>query len=281
MKTVRLPAVSGFFYEGDARRLRQSVESQLSARPRWQRGSWRALLLPHAGHVYSGHIAGLGVSSVEWPATVLLLGPNHRGHGARAAVSPADAWRTPLGDVPVDASLASDLLAASDDLERDDSAHAAEHALEVILPFLQVARPDVSVVCVSIGEPELALCTGVGHAVATVVKERAATGREVAIVVSSDLNHYLPKEKNARKDESALEALTLGDPEELFERVLYREQISMCGILPATALLSALAELGPSHAVVLAHGDSADAGGDADRVVGYASVVWETKERTE
>jgi AmmeMemoRadiSam system protein B len=95
--------------------------------------------------------------------------------------------------------------------------------------------------------------------------------------VSSDLNHYLPKAKNAAKDERAIDALLLGNPEELFDRVLVRERISMCGILPATALLVALAELGSAPGRVVARGDSADAGGEESRVVGYASIVWEAE----
>jgi AmmeMemoRadiSam system protein B len=237
------------------------------------------VLLPHAGYVYSGRIAAKGVAAVSWPARAILLGPNHRGVGVAAALSPASAWRTPLGDVPVDRPLAEALLAACPDLKENASAHAQEHALEVLLPFLQAVRPDLSVVCVSLGEPDLDLCLSVGSAAAQVVQEAEDRGDErIALVVSSDLSHYLPRKENRKKDDRALDALLMGDPRELFTRVLFREHISMCGILPSTALLAALGSLPGNTPALLAHGDSADAGGDEDRVVGYASVLWSSEE---
>jgi hypothetical protein len=280
--SVRHPAVAGLFYEGGARALRTEVESFLSAapRPRLAETSWRALLLPHAGHVYSGAICGAGVGSVELPGTVLLIGPNHQGEGAGVSLSDAGAWRTPLGDVPVARALVDELLAAEPAIRLDGVAHRREHSLEVIVPFLQAARPGVSIACLSIGEPDLGLCLAVGRAVARAVTSLEAGGSRVALVVSSDLNHYLPREKNREKDDRALDALLAGDPAELFGRVLLRERISMCGVLPATALLEALRGLPPVAARLVARGDSGDAFGDTSRVVGYAAVVWETRPRT-
>lgn len=278
---VRLPAVAGLFYEGGARELRTEVEARLSGAgvPRVPEGSWRALLLPHAGHVYSGGVCAAGVGAVDLPATVLLLGPNHRGEGAGAALSTA-AWRTPLGDVPAARGLAAELLAADAGIETDERAHRREHALEVILPFLQASRPDVSVACLSLGAPDLGACLAVGRAVAGAVSRLEARGERVALVVSSDLNHYLPRVRNREKDDRALDALLGGDPAELFERVLVRERISMCGVLPATALLEALRHLPPTHPRLLARGDSGDAFGDTSRVVGYAAVIWEARRGT-
>jgi AmmeMemoRadiSam system protein B len=272
--SVRPPAVAGTFYEGDPERLRRTVTTLLSEGAGARRERFSALLLPHAGHVYSGRIAAIGVGAVSWPRRVLLLGPNHRGTGAGVAVSPASAWRTPLGDVPVDAPLAEALTRQSRDITWDARAHAQEHAIEVILPFLQVARPDLTAVCVSLGEPDLGLCLEVGRAVANVVAKAKEDGDPVAVVVSSDLSHYLPRALNRAKDDRALDALAGGDPVELFGRVLERERITMCGILPATALLESLRLAGGARAEVLAHGDSSDAFGDESRVVGYASVLW-------
>lgn len=278
--TVRPPAVAGLFYEADPAALRRTVEGYVGAAPapRLPTGRFRAVLLPHAGHVYSGRIAGLGVGAVEWPEAVILLGPNHTGRGAAASVSPASAWETPLGAVPVDARLRDDLLVSCRRLALDEAAHRQEHSLEVILPFLQAVRPDVRIVCVSMGDPDLSLCRDVGEAVAGAVSRSAEEGVRVAIVVSSDLNHYLPRAQNRKKDDRALDALLAGDPDELFDRVLVKEGISMCGILPATALLVALRRLGGARAELLAHGDSSDAGGGASRVVGYASVLWSLPE---
>jgi AmmeMemoRadiSam system protein B len=158
----------------------------------------------------------------------------------------------------------------------DGTSHRREHSLEVIVPFLQAARPDVSLAFLSLGEPALDACLSVGRAVARAVTRLEAGGGRVALVVSSDLNHYLPREKNREKDDRALEALLAGDPVELFERVLVRERISMCGVLAATALLEALRGLPPTRPRLVAQGDSGDAFGDTSRVVGYAAVLWET-----
>jgi len=275
--SVRPPAVAGTFYEAEPARLRLTVDRLLAARRGTPRpaGSWRALLLPHAGHIYSGGIAAAGVASVVWPKTVLLLGPNHHGLGSAAALSPDDAWKTPLGEVPRSEALAKDLLALCPALEEDGVAHRLEHSLEVIVPFLQVAAPGLSMVCVSIGEPDPALCLAVGEAVAGAVQRAEARGESVAVVVSSDLNHFLPRERNRAKDDQALAALRAGDPRAFFTTIHERERISMCGVLPATALLRALQILGTAPAAIVAQGDSGDAFGDLTRVVGYAAVLWE------
>ena len=281
--SVRPPAVAGTFYEAEPARLRLTVDRLLAARRGTPRpaGSWRALLLPHAGHVYSGGIAAAGVASVVWPKTVLLLGPNHHGLGSAAALSPDDAWKTPLGEVPRSEALAKDLLALCPALEEDGVAHRLEHSLEVIVPFLQVAAPGLSMVCVSIGEPDPALCLAVGEAVAGAVQRAEARGESVAVVVSSDLNHFLPRERNRAKDDLALAALRAGDPRAFFTTIHERERISMCGVLPATALLRALEILGAAPPRIVAQGDSGDAFGDLSRVVGYAAVLWETAAGTE
>ncbi len=203
--------------------------------------------------------------------------------GSRAAnsLSPAAAWRTPLGDVPASAHLAADLLSLCPEIREDEVAHRDEHSLEVILPFLQKAAADLSIVCVSIGEPELALCLAVGDAVAGAVRRAQERGERVAIVVSSDLNHYLPRTQNRMKDDRALAALKGGEPQAFFEAILGRERISMCGVLPATALLRALEILGTAPPRIVAQGDSGDAFGDLSRVVGYAAVLWEAAAGTD
>jgi hypothetical protein len=180
----------------------------------------------------------------------------------------------------VDEELGDELLAACPGLEADAAAHRHEHSLEVLLPFLQEAAPALSIACVSLGEPDPHLCAAVGDGVSKVVAAREARGERVAIVVSSDLNHYLPRRENRSKDDHALLALRGGDPEAFFDTILRRERISMCGVLPATALLRALALLGAGPAEVVAQGDSGDAFGDVSKVVGYASVLWPRSKET-
>ncbi len=283
---TRPPAVAGLFYDGEARELSRHVERLLSR----ARGAdaprspvppdrWRALLLPHAGYVYSGGVAATGISAVEWPGTVLLVGPNHTGLGRAAALSPAEAWRLPTGDVRVSARLTGLLAGESPAIALDAKAHEREHSIEVLLPLVAAARPGIEIACLCLAEHRLPALLEIGRAIARAVRRfEEETGERVAIVVSSDLSHFLPKEENGRQDRRALEALVEGDPSALHERVAVRERISMCGVFPATALLEALRSLAPARARVLAHADSADAGGEPSRVVGYAAVLWTAPE---
>ena len=276
---TRPPAVAGLFYEGDAQALSRTVAGLLEAargpRPPVPARRFRALLLPHAGYVYSGAVAAAGFAAVEWPRTVLFLGPNHTGQGRPLALSPSAAWRTPVGDLPRSERLSRLLAEEASGLDQDARAHDGEHSIEVMLPFLLSVRPDAEIACVSVAEPRLEPLRSLGRSVARAVSRfEEETGGRVAVVVSSDMSHFLSKKENGERDRRALEALLAGSPDELYARVVVRERISMCGVLPATVLLEALAHLSPTAGTLLRHSDSADAGADPRRVVGYAAVLW-------
>ena len=264
---VRPPAVAGAFYEARPDRLERDVRSHLppGSSPRPAFGA----IVPHAGYVYSGPVAGAVYAQIRIPSTCVVLCPNHTGFGAAAALDPSDAWRTPLGDVPVDRRLADRLAALAPSLEADRVAHAREHSLEVQLPFLQVLRPDVAIVPVCLGAPRLALCREVGEALAAIASEEP---EPPLLLASSDMNHYESREEGRRKDDLALARIGALDPEGLFQTVL-AESISMCGFLPATALLFAARAAGATAARVVARRDSGDETGDTSSVVGYAGVI--------
>jgi len=264
---VRRPAVAGSFYDGDAKQLARDVREHLGE-PAGAEPAFGAIA-PHAGYIYSGPVAGAVYARIEVPATAVVLCPNHTGRGARAAVDPSDAWRTPLGDVRVDKDLARRLMELAPSLREDSSAHAGEHSLEVQLPFLQLRRPDVAIVPVCLGAPDLALCREVGHALATLMTE---TEEPPLLVASSDMNHYESRAVGRAKDDRALARVQALDPEGLF-RTVVAENITMCGFLPATALLFAAREAGVSSARVVARRDSGDETGDTSSVVGYAGVI--------
>ena len=267
--TIRPAAVAGLFYEGRPERLREHVLGHLRAAGDPPREKALGAIVPHAGYVYSGSVAGAVYARLEIPATVVILCPNHTGRGARAALDPSDAWRTPLGDVPVDRKLANRLRELAPSLEPDAAAHAKEHSLEVQLPFLQAVRPDVAIVPVCLGAHDLALCAEVGRALAALRSERA---EPPLLLASSDMNHYEPRAVGRRKDDRALARVEAVDPEGLFATVV-AESISMCGFLPATALLFAARAEGVSGARTIARRDSGDETGDVSSVVGYAGVV--------
>lgn len=264
---VRPPAVAGAFYDAEAGQLERDVRAHLSpeGRPEPAFGA----IVPHAGYVYSGPVAGAVYARLRVPRVAVILGPNHTGRGAAAAVDPSGAWRTPLGDVAVDRRLARRLMELSPSLTEDGVAHAREHSLEVQLPFLQVLRPDLCFVPVCLGAPDLDLCREVGRALATLAAEEK---EPPLLLASSDMNHYESRQIGRRKDALALARIEALDPEGLFRTVL-SENITMCGFLPATALLFAARAAGVVEARVVARHDSGDETGDTSSVVGYAGVI--------
>jgi len=261
----RDPAVAGQFYTDDAATLSVQVDRFLAAGT--EKLPAHGIVAPHAGYVYSGAIAGAVYARVQVPARVVVLGPNHTGIGAAAALWPArSAWRTPLGDVPVDLELTA-ALAASSLVTPDTRAHRLEHALEVQVPFLQRARPGVSIAALCLTHLALEDCVQIGRTVAA-----AASAAGALVVASSDMSHYIPAPDAARKDHRAIERILALDPQGLYE-VVHSEDISMCGIIPTTVMLVAARLMGATRAELVRYGHSGEVSGDDDRVVGYAGIA--------
>ncbi len=264
---VRPPAVAGMFYEARRERLERDVRSYLEFEG--ERRSAFGAIVPHAGYIYSGPVAGAVYARLSLPSAAVILCPNHTGRGAPAALEPSEAWETPLGEVPVNRRLAARLLELISALEEDAAAHRREHSLEVQLPFLQVLRPDISFVPICLGLPDLLLCREIGNALAALSREEP---EPPLLLASSDMNHYESRQVGRRKDGLALACIEALNPEGLFATV-QSESISMCGYLPATALLFAAKAAGASSAQVIARRDSGDQTGDISSVVGYAGVI--------
>ena len=269
---VRPPAVSGRFYPSDPVELRATVATML-ADARATPAPVRAIIVPHAGYIYSGHTAAQVFARVAIPGLVVILAPNHTGISqATSGVSlwEAGAFRTPLGDVPVAADAAALLRDISKGfVEVDHEAHGAEHAVEVELPFLQVRRADVRIVPVVIAWDAWEAARALGDILARFV---TATSEPVLLLASSDLNHYEPSGVSEKKDARALDAVQALDGEELLARCK-RERISMCGRGPAAVVLCAAQDLGAKRAEVVDYRHSGWVSGDNTRVVGYAGVV--------
>lgn len=262
---IREPAVAGTFYPAGAAALGTGVDRHLGTgrHPAPALG----LLAPHAGYVYSGAVAGATYAAVEVPARAVVLGPNHTGLGfSRAALSPAEAWRTPLGRVTQDGPLCEALIQAPG-VSPDAAAHAREHSLEVQLPFLQRLRPDLAIAGLCLSHLSYAECERLAGAVAEAAK---ATG--ALLVASSDMSHYLPAAEARLVDARALEPLLALDAEGLYQRV-HAEEITMCGVIPAVVMLLAARALGARSAELVRYAHSGEVNGDDDRVVGYAGVV--------
>jgi AmmeMemoRadiSam system protein B len=266
----RTASVAGTFYPGRAAELRDMVRELMGADDRTPRLRALAVVSPHAGYVYSGAVAGAVFSSVEIPATCVILGPAHREIGPRFAIQKTGAWETPLGEVPIDDFLAGLILAGSPLVRDDPVAHRFEHSLEVQVPFLQVARPDVSIVpiCVSY-EAGYGDLEALGRALAGAV---TASGREALLVASTDMSHYISRARAAELDGLAIERILRLDPRGLYD-VVERRGITMCGVRPTTAVLVAARELGASRAGLVRYATSGEVTGDDREVVGYAGIT--------
>jgi len=233
----------------------------------------RAAIVPHAGYIYSGPTAAAVFAGVTIPGLVIILAPNHTGVcEAKSGVSlwETGAFRTPLGEVPVDADAAQALRAISPGLvEIDHDAHRAEHAVEVELPFLQMLRSDVRIVPLVIAWDGWERAQALGEMLARLVR---AAGEPVLLLASSDLNHYESAAVTEQKDASVLEPIRSLDGQELLTRCR-KERVSMCGRGPAAVVLAAARALGAKQAEVVDYRHSGWVSGDNARVVGYAGVV--------
>jgi AmmeMemoRadiSam system protein B len=261
----REPAVAGRFYERDPRILAREVRGFLTApgAPRPAIG----VVAPHAGYPYSGAIAGAVYGRVAVPARAIVLGPNHTGLGRPAALWPAGGgWRTPLGIVPVSRAL-TEALAAGPLVELDRAAHLREHSLEVQVPFLEVARPDVELAALCLGPLDVGECEEVGERVAAAARDHAAL-----IVASSDMSHYIPAAEAREKDRHAIDRILALDPAGL-HRTVRGEGLTMCGVIPVTVMLFAARALGATRAELVRYGHSGEVTGDDDEVVGYAGLI--------
>lgn len=271
----RAPAVAGTFYEADGVRLARQIDDLLACTCAPADGPQPALavIAPHAGYAFCGHVLADVYAGVAIPDRVVIVAPNHTGLGEAAAVSHADAFRTPLGPVPRDAGL-SDALVANGTLKWDDLAHLEEHAVEVHLPFLLRRNPSVRVAAVCLRTTSFATCEAIGTALAGAID---AAGEPVLIVASSDMNHHEPRRVAFRKDRMALERIAELDARGLYAGVV-EHHVSMCGVVPAVVALVAARRLGARHAGVVSYATSGDVDGDDSSVVGYAGVLV-TRER--
>jgi MEMO1 family protein len=265
--TIRHPAVAGRFYPGDPNTLLADVRTYLS--PAEKTISAIGCVVPHAGYVYSGHVAGAVFARLSIPRRCIVLCPNHTGMGHPLAVMSNGVWETPLGNAPIDSSLANALKQRFPPLTEDADAHRAEHAAEVELPFLQTKSPNFTFVPIALGTGKFDVLENLGEAIADVVK---AEGEPVLIVASSDMNHYESDKITRVKDHKAIERILDLDARGLFD-VVMNEDISMCGFGPTVAMLTAAKRLGATAAELTKYATSGDISGDREMVVGYAGVV--------
>lgn len=268
---LRHPAVAGRFYPRDPDDLRTEATGYLSQASSVNQVPLRALgcIAPHAGYMYSGHVAGAVFARLEVPKRCIVLCPNHTGMGQALAIMSEGAWQTPLGEVGIDGELAAALKVRFPALQEDSAAHRAEHSAEVELPFLLLRQPDLRFVPIALGTGRFETLEQLGKALADVV---AAQEEPILIVASSDMNHYESDAVTRVKDQRAIERILTLDPRGLFD-VVTQQDISMCGYGPAVVMLTAARQLGAKSAELVKYATSGDISGDRDMVVGYAGVI--------
>lgn len=269
---VRGAAVAGQFYPGEggplARQVRQLMPDSGPRRPAV------GVMVPHAGYVYSGAIAGATFARVEVPRRVVILGPNHHGVGHPAALYAEGAWETPLGEVPIDGAFAGSLLASCPQLAADPLAHRFEHSLEVQVPFLQQCNSRLRLVPLCLGQLPLTELLAIGSALGKLV---AQNPEPTLLVASTDMTHYEPGEVARAKDLRAIEQVLACDAAGLL-RTVRADRTSMCGVLPTAVLLAAAGQLGCRRGELVRYGNSGEVTGDQREVVGYAGVLFWTPE---
>ncbi|MDX9722193.1 MAG: AmmeMemoRadiSam system protein B [Myxococcota bacterium] len=263
---IRPSAVAGQFYPDDPSALLQELQrcSETALEPQAATG----IIVPHAGYRYSGATAGKVIASTIIPKSCLLLGPNHTGRGAAKSMMGEGAWELPGGFVDIDTELGA-LLLALEGVRNDARAHAFEHSLEVILPFLRYRQSALRFVPLTLSRLSYEQCRRLGEGIASVCRQLGE--RAPLLVASSDMSHFLDAVAAERLDRMAIDAILALDPERLYQ-VVEAHQISMCGVIPCTVMLVAASHLGAARAELIEYTHSGVATGDTTRVVAYAGL---------
>lgn len=260
--SVRRPAVAGMFYPASPDALRSGLEQAFAGAVAAPEGARvpEAIVVPHAGYIYSGAIAASAYARIAPARTtirrVVLLGPSHRAYVRGLAVPSVDAFASPLGLVMIDAPARSAVLTLPG-VVLDDRPHAEEHSLEVQLPFLQTVLDDFTLLPLSVGDATA------GEVVA--VLEACWGGPDTLVVISTDLSHYHRYADAVELDARTAAAIVARRPAAIDDR-------DACGARPLRGLLQLAAERGLSVERVDLR-NSGDTAGDRDRVVGYGAFT--------
>jgi AmmeMemoRadiSam system protein B len=278
---VRRPSQAGTFYAGTAELLRAQIEQCFTHKlgpgkiPKTVKNGSHSLVgfvSPHAGYMYSGPVAAHGYYNLALdgrPEIIVIFGPNHTGQGSAIAAMNEGVWRTPLGDVQIDAPTADFIVNGSKIVDLDDSAHMFEHSIEVQLPFLQyLYGSGFRFVPIAFLMQDLESSREIGKATA-----KALMNKNAVIIASSDMTHYEPQKSVEKKDNLIIEAVEKMDESQLYA-VIENYGISACGYGPIIALITATKALGAKNAKLLRHATSGDVTGDFSAVVGYASIAF-------
>lgn len=264
---IRKPSVAGQFYPGSSLMLKKELAFLINKKE--HKLDCIGAVSPHAGYIYSGPVAGKVFSRIKLKNCFIIMGPNHTGRGKQFSIMAKGTYEMPQGNVGIDEKLAKALLQNSKHLEIDEAAHAAEHSIEVQLPFIQYLKKDFKFVPIVISHSSPNAYKELGKEMAAVIKKYK---KEVVMIASSDMTHYEKHESAKTKDKYAIDAILDLDTEALMNAIM-KYDISMCGYAPTIVMLEAAKELGAKKAELVDYKTSGDTSGDYSSVVGYAGII--------
>ena len=285
---ARKPVAAGRFYEADSEQLREQVTTCFLEGPgklpevKRGKGEIKALIVPHAGYVFSGPVAAYAYARAAeggLPDKFVIVGPNHTGYGAGVAVMAGGKWETPLGKVGIDESIARKIT-ADGIAEEDEMAHLYEHSVEVQLPFLQFMLGDFSFVPICMGMQDYGTAIELGSRLAL-----ALSSENALLIASTDFSHVgvsygqMPpagvpvNEWASMQDKKAIDAILSMDVKHFME-VVAGNNISMCGYGCVAAVMEAAKKMGATRAELLKYATSYDVY-PSDSCVGYGAIVIE------
>ena len=265
---LRQPFVAGSFYPADAEALLGELDALSPMIPEDEKEIVLGAVVPHAGYLYSGRVAGEVYGRIKSRETFVVIGPNHTGCGHSFSLS-SENWLTPLGEVEVDLELADAIRERAPILKYDSSAHISEHCIEVQLPFIKKFFPDALIVPVCVSSGDIDELKNVAEAIAAAAK---SLGKDIAVLASSDMTHYETRQEASIQDKEAIDALLSLD-ELRFAKTVEERNISMCGWAPSVMMLVAARELGAAKARLVKYSDSGEITGNISEVVGYAGII--------
>ena len=275
---VRTPAVSGTFYPGDEKELKNLIHECFlhefgpgKIPPTDSDQKIYGVICPHAGFVYSGPVAchSFHAVSLSKSKLAIITGPNHYGIGQNVASMVDSSWKTPLGLVEVDSESALELSERLGMLELDSFSHSKEHSIEVQIPILQETFPnEMKILPVSLITQEQKMATQVGFAIAELAKKKDAL-----LIGSSDFTHYEENGFAHKQDMALIEPILKLDVDEFYS-VLHEKHVTACGYGAIASTMIACKELGATEGKLLKYATSGDISGDKSSVVGYASIIF-------
>jgi len=265
---MRQPYVAGSFYPDDPKVLARELEALSPEIPGAKKETAIGAVVPHAGYLYSGRVAGEVYGRIKGRKTFVIIGPNHTGRGRSFSLS-RENWLTPLGEVKIDNVLASAIMERAPMVSDDASAHDGEHSIEVQLPFIQKFFPDAGIVPICVSSKNMSELKTVAEAIAVSAK---CMDVDIAVLASSDMTHYETRQSASKKDKEAIDVLLSMDAVGL-AKTIDEKNISMCGWAPTVIMILAAMELGAVKARLVRYADSGEITGNTSEVVGYAGII--------